>query len=78
MDEERDLPREFGQRLRILRSERGMTQERLTELAGLDRNYVTEAERGKMNPTLRTMGRLADALGVNVVALLRDECETQD
>lgn len=63
---------EFGRRLKMLRLQRGLTQEKLSEVAGLDRNYVSEAERGRMNPTLLTIGRLADALGVDDAALVAD------
>ena len=75
MENERDLSVEFGERLRRLRTQRGLTQEKLTELAGLDKNYVTEAERGKANPTLRTIGRLADVLGVDIAALVQGDCD---
>lgn len=40
-------------------------------MAGLDRNYVTEAERGRANPTLSTIGKLAEALGVEDSAPIR-------
>lgn len=62
----------FGRRLKELRLQRGLSQEKLSEIAGLDRNYVSEAERGRANPALMTIGRLADALGVDDVALIAD------
>lgn len=71
-NEDRDRCEEFGRRLRALRTKRGIAQERLAQMAGLDRNYVTEAERGKANPTLTTIGKLADALGVEDLALISD------
>jgi transcriptional regulator with XRE-family HTH domain len=55
---------EFGRRLRELRLERGLTQERLAELAGRDRTYIGQAERGFCNPSLTTIGTLARVLGV--------------
>lgn len=72
MAEERNRRVEFGNRLKRLRLERGLSQEKLTELAGLDKNYVTEAERGRTNPTLETIGRLAEALGADDTALIAD------
>ena len=72
MSGERNRKREFGIRLRELRLASGMSQQALTEAAGLDKNYVTEAERGHANPTLETIGRLADALGVDDSALVSD------
>lgn len=63
---------EFGRRLRTLREKRGFSQHKLAELAELDKNYVTEAERGRANPSLETIGRLADALGVDPAVLVSD------
>jgi transcriptional regulator with XRE-family HTH domain len=72
MPKKRDRRAEFGRRLKKLRVERALSQEKLTELAGLDKNYVTEAERGKSNPSLETIGKLADVLGVDDAALVSD------
>lgn len=72
MSPERNRRVEFGLRLKALRLQRGLSQEALTELAGLDKNYITEAERGKANPTLETIGTLAEALGVDDAALVSD------
>ena len=60
----------FGQRLRALRLERGMSQERLAELAGLHRAYISGVEIGRRNISLWTVHRLANALGVTSSALV--------
>jgi transcriptional regulator with XRE-family HTH domain len=61
---------DFGRRLKELRDERCLTQERLAELAGLERTYISQAEQGRRNTTLLTMQRLAAALDVQLTELL--------
>lgn len=57
---------EFGLRVRRLRSdELGWSLERLSEKSGIHWTYISELERGRRNPSLRTLFRLADALGVD-------------
>lgn len=53
---------QFGQCIRALREERGMTQEEFAELAGLHRTYISQLERGQKSPSLRTLWSLAEAL----------------
>lgn len=53
---------EFGDRLRSLRQEAGMSQEKLAEVAGVHRTYVGHVERGETTPTLYSIVRLAAAL----------------
>ena len=62
-DEERQLLREFGRRVRAARDARGWTQEDLADEADLDRTYVGGVERGERNIALLNMNRLALALG---------------
>jgi transcriptional regulator with XRE-family HTH domain len=59
----------YGLAIRELRSQRGLSQERLAQLAGLDRTYVSGIERGERNPSLTNLLKLADALGVNMSEL---------
>lgn len=56
----------FGRRVRDLRRERGISQEDLAHLAGVDRSYAGAIERGEQNLSLNNMWRLADALGVHL------------
>jgi len=66
----------FGRRLRQLRSARGLSQEELADLAGLDRTYVSGCERGKRNISLENIYRLASALGVDAAELLKEPNST--
>ncbi len=60
----------FGRRLREFRLERGHSQEKLTELADLHRNYVGGVERGERNIALLNIVSLARALKVRPIKLL--------
>lgn len=54
----------YGLAFREIRSDQGISQERLAHLSGLDRTYVSGIERGERNPSLENLLKLADALGV--------------
>lgn len=66
-----ELRARVGARLREWRKRRGLTQEQLAERAGLSYKFVGEVERGMGNPTLETLGRLADALHLDLADLVR-------
>jgi transcriptional regulator with XRE-family HTH domain len=57
-------------RTRRHRQLKNMTQEQLALEAGMERSYVSDLERGTRNPTVRALGRLAEALGVEPKELL--------
>lgn len=54
----------FGEVLRVLRTDRGLSQERLAAGAGLHRTYVSLLERGVNTPTLDAVFALARVLDV--------------
>jgi transcriptional regulator with XRE-family HTH domain len=65
-----DLRAAFGQRLRALREKAGLSQEQLAERADLHWTYISGMERGRRNPGLNTLGRLARALNLSIEELL--------
>lgn len=60
----------FGKILREFRTERGWSQERLAEAAGITLNYVGNLERGEQGPSLHTLIRLARALDLDLPVLV--------
>jgi len=60
----------FGKRIRYLRLRRGLSQEKLAELAELHRNYVGGVERGERNLSLINIVRLAHGLNVKPATLM--------
>ncbi|WP_045626093.1 helix-turn-helix domain-containing protein [Vibrio parahaemolyticus] len=70
----------FGQRVRTLRKIKGLSQESMAALAGLDRSYMGHIERGEKNITLLKIYQISDALGIEVSDLFpreEDASETQ-
>jgi transcriptional regulator with XRE-family HTH domain len=55
----------FGARLRAIRTERELSQEKLGKMIKVNRNFVGEVERGKQNICLDNILQLARALKVN-------------
>ncbi len=60
----------FGRRLRQLRLQRRLSQEKLAELADLHRNYVGGVERGERNVSLLNIVKLAHGLNVRPSKLI--------
>lgn len=56
--------RVFGERIRTLRQDRGLSQERLAEMAGVHRTYLSSVERGERNVSLDNIYAIAAALSV--------------
>ncbi|WP_338883405.1 MULTISPECIES: helix-turn-helix domain-containing protein [Xenorhabdus] len=59
----------FGQRIRYLRIEAGMSQEAFADKCGLDRTYVSGIERGVRNPTLEIIYVIANGLQIELSEL---------
>jgi len=63
----------FAQNLRRIRKARGLSQERLAELADLARETISEVEREKVTISLRSLDRIAVALNCESYELLKLE-----
>ena len=76
-----EVPHSSGQlqialAIRTLRQRSGLSQRQLAMRMQVPRTYVSKIENDKATPTLSSLARLADALGITVPALL--ECSTND
>lgn len=60
----------FGENLKRMRENKGLTQEAVAYNSGLSRSYYTEVELGRRNPSLINLTKLAAALQVTVSDLL--------
>jgi len=68
-----DMRKLVGRNAARLRKAAGLTQEQLAERCGLSQQYLSDLERGKLNPTVVTLYELAEALGVGHVELVRPD-----
>jgi transcriptional regulator with XRE-family HTH domain len=63
---------EVQERVKRFRKERGLTVRRLAERAGCTHSYISQLEKGTTVPSLSMVGKLAAALGINVVDLFNE------
>jgi transcriptional regulator with XRE-family HTH domain len=62
---ELEAKKRFGDILRRIRKQKGLSQESLALACGLDRTYIGGIERGERNVSLMNIVRIANALGVS-------------
>ena len=65
-----DLAQAFGAAVRALRMERGIAQESLAHLAGIERSHMGKVERREHMPTLAIILKIARALGCSAADLM--------
>jgi transcriptional regulator with XRE-family HTH domain len=68
----RDWKALFGKNVRRVRQQKKLTQEELAFDAEIDLTYMGGIERGKKNPSLMVMAKIANALSVPLAKLLSE------
>ena len=64
---------QLGQRVRLLRRQRGLTQAQLAERVGVSDNFIGMIERGRGHPTLETINGVARALEIELHDLFQGQ-----
>ena len=59
----------FGDRIKELRTAKGLSQEKFAISIGMDRTYYSSIESGKRNVSLQNIKKIADGLGVSMADL---------
>lgn len=67
-----NLNGEVIKKIKQFRIEKGLSQERLSELAGLDPKYINKLENGRFNLTLPTLERIISALDIETIDLFEN------
>lgn len=65
-----DICQRFGENVRRIRRAKDLSQEELAHRAGCHRTYISEVEGTGRNPTIKVVGRIAEALEVSPGTLL--------
>lgn len=65
-----DVRQRLAANLRRLRTEKGLSQEQFAFEVGIHRTYISDLERGRRNPTISVVEKLAHCLNVNLGMLL--------
>lgn len=67
--------KKLGSRIKALRVQKDLSQDKLGELAGMNGKYLGEVERGNSNISIANLSKLADVLEVPLLAVLTTEHE---
>ncbi len=67
-----DLAKIVGQRIRNYRTQLGLSQEKLAELAGCHPTYIGQLERGEKNATLESIDKVACSLKISLSKLFEN------
>jgi transcriptional regulator with XRE-family HTH domain len=67
-----ELKKKFGERVKLLRTEKGWSQEKLALSADLDRTYIPSIEKGERNVSITVIEKIAKAFNLSVSELFKD------
>ena len=70
---EQQITNRIADNVRKHRLAQNLTQEKLAELASLHHNYIGLVERGQTHITVIALGQIAQALGLELIELLKDK-----
>lgn len=62
----------FGNKVHLIRQEKGISQEKLALEANIDRTYISDIENGKRNISLEIAYKIANALNIHLSEILSD------
>ena len=65
------IEKQLGLRIKYLRGLKHWSQEDLALEAGINKNYISDLERGRRNPTVKILDKICNALGINLEVLFK-------
>tara|TARA_R110002124_G_scaffold118618_1_gene276063 strand:- start:662 stop:874 length:213 start_codon:yes stop_codon:yes gene_type:complete len=68
-----EIKEKFGQKVKLLREEKGISIEHLANISNVDRNYISDIEKGKRNVSITIIEKLSKGLEVRIQELFNYE-----
>lgn len=65
------ITKQFGERIKELRNERGLSQEKFALSIDMDRTYYASVESGKRNVSINNIGKIAKGLEISLEELFK-------
>lgn len=62
---------QLGMRIRYLRKQKGLSQLDLSLEAEVNKNYISDLERGRRNPSILLLEKICKALGIDLATLFK-------
>lgn len=69
-----DIREKFGTKVKILRESKGYSIEYLANISHVDRNYISDIEKGKRNVSITIMEKIIHALDSDLANFFNDKC----
>jgi len=63
---------DYGKRIKEIRERQGMTQVELSQKSGISQEHISRIENGKFIPNVKTADKLAQAMGVKLIDILKE------
>ncbi len=69
-----NIKEKFGQKVKQLREEKGFSIEQLANISDVDRNYISDIEKGKRNPSIEIIEKIIIGLDADFASFFSDKC----
>lgn len=68
-----NIKEKFGQKVKQLREEKGFSIEQLANISNVDRNYISDIEKGKRNVSLEIIEKITTGLETDLATFFNDK-----
>lgn len=68
-----NIKEKFGQKVKSLREQKGISIEHLANISNVDRNYISDIEKGKRNVSITIMEKIIIALDADFITFFNDK-----
>ena len=66
-----EVPKKVGEQIVVFRNQKKLTQTKLAEMVGKDRQYLYKIEKGKVTPSITTLAIISKALDISISELMK-------